>query len=96
MKLDKFVREEKLKDQLSLMVKQSKDRKNGIGVLNEVVVEPACEVITKILTSYDEIEEELGEEQASSYGFSVMANYVMLSMQLAAVNMMLERKLKET
>ena len=95
MKLENFLKGEELKDQLSYIVKQSKNSKNNMSVLSEDVVEPSSEVITKIIESYDEIVEELGEDQASSYGFNVMANYVMLSMHLAAVNILLEKKLDE-
>ena len=42
-----------------------------------------------------EITKEEGEDAAASYGFNVMANYVMLSMKLAATNIILEKKLKE-
>ena len=95
MKLENFLKGEELKDQLSYIVKQSKDSKNNMSILSEDMVEPASEVITKILDSYDEIVEELGEEQASSYGFNIMANYVMLSMHLAAINLILEKKLEK-
>jgi len=95
MKLEKFIKAEELKDELSYIVKQSKNRKDEISRLGDNLIEPASEVIIKILAGYDDVIKDLGEDAAASYGFNVMSNYVMLSMKLAAANIILEKKLKE-
>jgi hypothetical protein len=91
MKLDKFVKEEKLKDHISYIVEKSKNKK---FVYDKGIVEPACEMMSIILAAYDEILENEGEDAAASYGFKVMANYVMLSIQVTEDNLQLEKKLK--
>jgi hypothetical protein len=92
MKLDKFVKEEKLKDYISYIVEKSKDNK---FTYDKDVVEPACEMMSDILSAYDEIFKDGGEDAAASYGFKVMVNYVMLSIQVIQNNLQLEKKLKE-
>ena len=95
MKLETFIKCEELKDALSYIVKQSKNSKDKISMLDNNLIEPASELITRILAAYDDITEELGESAAASYGFNIMSNYIMLSMKLAADNILLEEKLKE-
>ena len=92
MKLDKFVKEEELKDYISYVVKQSK---NSSIVYDDNIVDPACKALSKVLTAYDEILEEEGEKKAANYGFKILVNYVTLTIQIIEDNLQLKKKLKE-
>ena len=86
--LKQFAKKEKLKDHLLHILKQSKvDRR-----VDEGVIEPASEIITKIINGYTEIFEEYGEDATSDYIFNVLSTYVMLSLQLISANKQLMEK----
>jgi len=87
--LKEFVVKEKLKDYLLSIVK----RDNNINV---EIVEPASNIIGGLLDTYVEISKENGSGEAINYLFTVMANYVMLSMQLIDTNkQLIEKYVKE-
>lgn len=83
MKLGELVEKEELKDRLFFMIKQSN---KDTFVFDENIIEPASDILTLILASYNKILEDEGDAAASEYGFKIISKYVLKSIQLIEMN----------
>ena len=88
--LEKFIKEEELKDYLLAIVKNDPKQR-----MKENIIEPAGKIVTQILDAYSEIFEEEGKKEASNYLFHSMANNVLLIVQLHDMNKELIENMNE-